>query len=141
MAFAADPTMGGLNKAAALKGNLGWKSKEDGSVSNSSNGSTTTGRESGCDDEATKTNRDGSGSSSGSGSTAKAYKESAQDESCSSGSRSEQAQDVQDSEPKQQNSLKTARASWSPDRPSGLLQRMYWMLPTCLGLLRARILC
>ncbi|CAJ1457376.1 unnamed protein product, partial [Effrenium voratum] len=108
MAFAADPTMGGLNKAAALKGNLGWKSKEDGSVSNSSNGSTTTGRESGCDDEATKTNRDGSGSSSGSGSTAKAYKESAQDESCSSGSRSEQAQDVQDSEPKQQNSLKTA---------------------------------
>lgn len=65
--------------------------KEDGSVSNSS--STTTGRGSSVYDEseANKARNDGSGSSNDSGSTVKAYKESTQDESCSSGSRSEQA--------------------------------------------------
>lgn len=81
-------------------------SKEDGSVSNSSS-STTTGRESSVYDESEANKaRDGSGSSNDSGSTVKAFKESTQDESCSSGSRSEQAQDSE--QQKQQNSLKTA---------------------------------
>ena len=110
MAFATNKPMRSLNKVSggALEE---WQktAKEDGSVSNSS--STTTGRGSSVYDEseANKARNDGSGSSNDSGSTVKAYKESTQDESCSSGSRSEQAQCEDSSEqPKQQNSLKTA---------------------------------
>eukprot|EP00434_Breviolum_minutum_P028102 symbB.v1.2.024859.t1/scaffold2291.1/size145394/3 len=109
MAFATNKPMRSLNKVSggALEE---WQktAKEDGSVSNSS--STTTGRGSSVYDEseANKARNDGSGSSNDSGSTMKAYKESTQDESCSSGSRSEQAQCEDSSEqPKQQNSLKT----------------------------------
>ncbi|CAK9053664.1 unnamed protein product, partial [Durusdinium trenchii] len=93
MALAASKPMHSLNKVSG--GTLEeWQktSKEDGSVSNSSS-STTTGRESSVYDESEANKaRDGSGSSNDSGSTVKAFKESTQDESCSSGSRSEQAQ-------------------------------------------------